>query len=225
VISDLTTLFNLACNAIGGRDRIASPTENSREAQVCSLWYPVVRDKVFAAAPWPELTKIAPLTLLDTYEGDAWVTTNARPGYTYAYALPNDCIQPQYLTGFERFLIQAYPTGTVSALATNVTDAILAYTSGAFQPPIWSGDLGLAMVYALASHIVMPITGKVTRAKQMADMANNLIMSAREAAANTSNEGFESIPDWIAARGYAGSQVQASRYIYPYGDLLTVASV
>ena len=53
---DKTALFNLALNAIGARNNVASPTENSREAQVCSLWYPVVMGQVLSAAPWPELT-------------------------------------------------------------------------------------------------------------------------------------------------------------------------
>jgi len=218
---DKTSLFNLALNAIGARSNIASPTENSREAQVCSLWYPVVMDQVLSAAPWPELTKLASLTLLDTRDPEiAWVSTNARPGYTYAYAIPADCAQPQYLTNFDRFLVTAYGTG--QSLDTNTENAILAYTSNAVQASAWSPSLQMAFVYALASHIVMPLSGKVARAKQMVDQANAFIMQAREQASNTSMEQFDTVPDWISARGYAGTTL-GQRYVYPYGDLLAAS--
>lgn len=227
MINDVASLFNLALNAVGARNNIASPTENSREAQVCSLWYPVMRDQVFSAAPWPELTKLASLALLDTNDGSAdWVSTNARPGYQFAYALPSDLARPQYLTDFSRFLVTSYVDEGVQQqiLATNTASAILAYTVKGFDPQLWSPGLQMAMVYALASHIVMPLTGKVTRAKQMVDQANQFITQARETAGNTSNETFDFLPDWIAARGYAGATAGA-RYVYPTGDLLVVTNV
>jgi len=220
---DVTQLFNLSLNAIGARGKVASPTENSREAEVCSLWYEVVKDQIFAAAPWPELTKLASLEVLDERDAEEdWVNTNARPGYAFAYALPDDFAYPQYLSNFDRFLLTAY--GDSQAISTNSENAVLAYTSKNLVPDRWSPGLRMAIVYALASHIVMPLSGKVSRAKQMVDQANNYIMQAREAGANTSNEQFEHIPDWIAARGYSGS-TQSMRYIYPYGDLLTVSNV
>lgn len=220
---DQTGIFNLALNAIGARSNIASPTENSREAQVCSLWYPVVRGAVFSAAPWPELTKLASLEVLNTWDGQTdWTNVNARPGYTFAYALPADCARPQYLSNFERFLLTAYADS--QALSCNTENAVLAYTAKNIQPDGWSPSLQMAMSYALASHICMPLSGKVTRAKQMVDQANATIMAARDIAANTSNEQHEAIPDWIMARGYAAAPL-VQRYIYPFGDLLTVANV
>lgn len=218
---DKTGLFNLALNAIGARSNVASPTENSREAQVCSLWYSVVKGQVLSAAPWPELTKLASLTLLDERDPTVdWVSTNARPGYTYAYELPDDYVHPQYLTNFDRFLVTSY--GDSKTLVSNTEDAILAYTAD-LDPNLWSAPLQMAMAYALASHIVMPLSGKVTRAKQMVDQANATIMAAREIAGNTSNDTHDFLPDWIAARGYSGAVV-SQRYIYPYGDLLTVTN-
>lgn len=228
MISDTTALFNLALNAIGGRSNIASPTEKSREASVCSLWYEVVRDQVFAAAPWPELTKIAALTVVDEYDGVSnWVSTNARPGYLFAYQMPTDSARPQYLTNFDRFLITSY-TDSTQVLATNTENAILAYTAKNLNIQLWSPTLQLAMTYALASHIVMPLSGKVTRAKQMVDQANSIIAQAREVAANTSSEQFEMLPDWISARGYRPVRCNLNslgndRFIYPLGDMLMVS--
>lgn len=220
---DVTQIFNLALNAIGARGKVASPTENSREAEVCSQWYEMVRDQVFAGAPWQELTKLASLTVLDERDAEEdWVATNARPGYTFAYALPDDLARPQYLTNFDRFLLTAY--ASTQALSCNTENAILAYTAKNIGPGGWSPGLRMAVVYALASHICMPLSGKVTRAKQMVDQANNYIMQAREINANVSNEQFEHVPSWLSARGYSGS-IQTTQYVYPWGELLTVANV
>lgn len=223
-IATTTALFNLALNAIGARSNIASPTENSREAQVCSLWYEVVRDSVLAAAPWPELTRLASLTLVDTTDPTVdWTNVEARPGYSYVYSLPNDCLQPQYLSNFSRFFLQQYSDKS-QVLCSNTPDAILAYTTSDVEPGMFGPGLGMAMTYALASHICMPLSGKVTRAKQMVDQANNFIMAAREDAGNSQNDTYESVPDWLAVRGFANTHVNAAKFIYPYGNLLTVSA-
>ena len=66
----------------------------------------------------------------------------------------------------------------------------------------------------------MPLSGKPARAKMLADHANQLLYSARENAANTSNDTYESVPDWISQRGYSGT-LAVNKYFYPYGGLLT----
>lgn len=216
-ISSEVSIYNLALNAIGARSNVSSPDERSREAEVCKLWYSPVRDQVLASAVWPEATKITRLALLDERDMDEdWVSTNARPDYAYAYATPSDLLHPQYLNVYERFLTTSYPGG-ITALVTNVENAILVYTSRMDTVSLWSASLQMAIVYGLASHIAMPLSGKQGRTKQLADKANELIWAARERAANSSNEQFESLPDWIAGRGYAGAST-AKRYIYPYGD-------
>jgi hypothetical protein len=222
-VDDVVDLYNLALNAVGARNNVASRTELSREAEVCELWFTVARDAVFAAAPWPELTKLAYLTVLNERDAEEdWVATNARPGYQFAYEAPRDMVRPQYLTNFDRFLVTAL--GDKQAIVSNTESAILAYTTKDLSPSFWSAGLKMAMVYALASHIVMPLSAKPARAKQAAEQANNAILQARETAANTSNETFDYLPDWIAARGFAGADV-SQRFIYPVGNLLTVANV
>jgi len=203
---------------------VGSPDEASREAEVCRLWYSPVRDQVLAASVWPEATKLAYLALLDERDQDEeWVVTNPRPDYQFAYAVPTDLLHPQYLSTYQRFLITAYPDNR-KALVTNVETPILIYTSRMDTVALWSASLQMAIVYGLASHIAMPLSGKNTRAKMLAEKANELIWSARERAANTSNEQMEAIPDWIAGRGYAGATA-GTRYVYPYGDAFGSNSV
>ena len=219
-ISSETSVYNLALNAIGARDNVSSPSENSREAEVCRLWYSVVRDQVLASAAWPEATEIAYLAQLSEQEDGVWVDGEPRQGYTYAYSLPNDLLRPQYLTDFGRFLITSH-TGDQRALHSNTAQAALVYTKRLETISLWNPELQMAIVYALAAHICMPITGKPSRAKMLVQQANEFILQARESAANASQEHHESIPDWITARGYGGITTQ--RYYYPYGSLLSLS--
>lgn len=219
VSNEIVSIFNLALDAVGARNNVASRTEISRETQVCDLWYEIVRDTIFSAAAWPELTKIAYLTLLDTRDGDEdWVATNARPGYAYAYQLPRDLARPQYLTNFDRFLITSY-ADDVRVLDSNTEDAVLVYTSNEPGIGAWSPQLKMSVVYGLASHICMPLTGKPSRAKQLVEQANIIISQARETSANASQEVFDYLPDWITARGFSDIS-QSNRYVYPVGSLL-----
>lgn len=218
VMSSETTIYNLALNAIGARSNVASPDERSREAEVCKLWFTPVRDQVLAAAVWPEATRSEYLALLNERDFDvAWANTNARPEYAYAYAVPSDMLHPQYLSDFSRFLLTSYPDDQ-RVLVTNKEDAILVYTSRMDTVSAWSSTLQMAVVYGLAAHIVMPLTGKAARAKMLAEKANDIMWAARERAANTSSEQYETLPDWIVQRGYGGA-ISPTRYMYPMGDV------
>lgn len=221
-ISSEVQVYNLSLNAIGERSNIASPTEQSRPAEVCRLWYSPVRDQVLSAAPWPEATKIAYPALLATQDDeDAWLETEPRTGYSYVYAMPSDALRPRYMSDFSRFLFTSY--NGQRALHSNTPSAILAYTSRLENVALWDSGLQMAIVYALAAHICMPLSGKTSRAKVLAEKANELILSARVAAANSNNESYESIPDWIAARGF--NTTSTPRYFHPYGSLLTLSTV
>jgi hypothetical protein len=219
VIGSEVEVYNLALNAIGGRNNISSPTENSREAEVCNLWYSAVRDQVLAAAPWPEASKLEYLALAAKAD-DSWSPGEPRPGYEYAYTMPIDCIRPQYLTTFSRFLITAGPNDTI-LLHTNESQALLMYTFNQAVVTLWSRELQMAIVYGLAAHICMPLTGKPSRTQMLVDRANSIIIAARESSANTSDDRYETVPDWLTARGYADTSSRSAFY-YPFGALLNV---
>lgn len=214
-------IYNLALNAVGARNNISSPTEASREAEVCRLWYATVRDQLLAAAPWPEATKLERLALLSKAD-DEWDPGEPRPGYRFAYSLPHDCVRPQYLTQFERFLITSGPNDT-RMLNTNVSQAILAYTYRLENISLWSTEFQMAVIYALAANICMPLTGKPSRAASLVDRANSIVLAARETAANISNDRYDHIPDWFSARGFGGDAPIS--YYHPFGSLLTVNHV
>lgn len=221
-ISSEVQIYNLALNAIGERNNISLPTEQSRPAEVCRLWYSPVRDQVLSAAPWPEATKIAYLALLAQQDDDAtWLETEPRTGYQYVYALPSDMLRPRYMSDFSRFLFSSY--NGQRAVHSNTQNAILAYTSRLENVALWDSALQMAIVYGLAANICMPLSGKPARAQALANRANELITTARVDAANSNNEYYESIPDWITARGFNTTSPQ--RYFHPYGSMLALTNV
>lgn len=216
---DITTLYNLALDAVGARSRISQPTEGSRESETCELWFPAIRDQVLASARWPEATKMQRLAQLGLQDDDAWLAGEPKPGYAYVYAIPADCLRPQYVTDYTPFDIQHFDDEN-RGLHTNTLAPILVYTFRQEIISLWSAELKMAVVYGLAANICVPLTGKPSRAKQLLQQANVNIIAARETAANMNNEQFEHMPDWIAARGYSGS-TPLTQFTYPFGSLLS----
>lgn len=214
-VSDEVGVYNLALNAVGERSNLSSPTENSRQAEVCRLWYETVRNHILSAAPWPEAMAFDYLALLDEQDNNTWTAGEPRPGYRYVYAEPSDCLRPRYLSTFEPFM------RTEGRIHTNTQSAILFYTKKQANVSLWSSDLLMAIAYGLAAHICNPLSGKPSRARVLADQANELILGARVNAANSQTEQHESIPEWIRARGYTIPERQ--RFIYPMGNLLQVS--
>ena len=221
--NDIVVLYNLALDTVGARNKISLPTEQSREAEACNLWFPNIRDQVFASAAWPEATKMQRLALLSQQDNDTWIDGEPRPDLLNTYALPSDCLRPQYLSNFGQFTIQSQAPES-RALMTNEISPILIYTFRQTLVSMWSPELQMAIMYGLAASICTPLTGKTSRAKLLLEQSNQRILAARESAANTGEERLESLPDWIAGRGYTDVS-NKSRFFYPFGALLTTANV
>lgn len=217
MIPDLVTCYNLALDSISADSRLTSVTEKDRGAERCNLWYPVVLDQVLRGAPWPSARKQKRLALVATKSSGEWVVGDPEPGFTYCFAPPADMLYPQYLAGFGRFTLSARDDGT-QVINTNDPAPVLFYTFRQDVPLRWEPSLGMAIAYGLGANIAMPMTGKAQRAASVLEKANSLILMARVEAANEGMNFYETIPDWIAARGY--SNPGDSRYYYPFGPLL-----
>lgn len=210
-------VYNRALNLIGEKSNISSPTEQSRQAEVCRQWYEIVRNQVLEAAPWPEATQIKRLALLAQQSDNEWNVGDPQPKYIYAYALPSDYIRAQYLSDYSPFEI-VY-SGTTKQLQTNAPEAILRYTFKQENVAAWSSSLLMAVIYALAGFISQPLTGKTSQTKELLQRANDFILQARVNAANTSMQQIEAVPEWIAARGYNYSKT--TQFFYPMGSMLS----
>jgi len=222
VITDEVSIYNLALNAAGARNNVSLTTEKSREAEVCRLWYPIVRDQVLASAFWPSATAFKRLALLVEREGEEWISTDPAPGYLYIHSVPSDMLRPRFLSTFAPFILTSYP-GNLVAISSNDPAPILTYTSRQVNIALWDSELQMTIVYGLAANICMSLTGKPSRSDKLIGQANAIIASAREGAANTNMSQLESIPDWIAARGYDGGFTR-TKFLYPFGSELSVMS-
>lgn len=218
-------IFNLALGAIGTRASVSSVDEQSREAEVCRLWYDHVREIIFAASRWHSLTKHSRLALLASRASSttAWVEGDPDPGFTYIYSAPSDLVRPRHLADYTRFKPTIYDDDT-RAIATDQEDAILTYTADLNNTTLWEPALSNALIYGLAAAISMSLHGKDQRTARAFDTANSIILEARITQANENWENLETVPDWISARGYSEAAPKI-RYFYPNGALLSVSNI
>lgn len=220
-------IYNLALSAVGTRSSVSSPTENSREAEICNLWFPRVRDFILRSAPWPSAKGYRRLTVLAERDFSApWVSGDPDPEFRFAYAVPSSMLTPRYLYGFGRFALSVYTSqqGSTRALMTDQRDAILCFTRRETNVALWDQQLLMAVVNALAAVIAMPLHGKPDRAAAAAEQANSYILEARVTNANTDQVQYESVPSWIAARGY-GDRAPDAKFVYPDGPMFSMKAL
>lgn len=216
-------IYNMALNAIGNRDNVATTNENSREAEVCRLWYEPVRDFILRAAYWPSTKAFARLALQATRDDtEAWTSADPEPGYLYSYAAPADLLAPRYLTTYANFSFTTY--GSAKSIATNQDTAILCYTKQQPDVNLWDAQLQMAVALGLASFICGPLRAKPGMDAATRKQANDIIIEARVNTANTSQEYYESLPEWFTARGYTSIN-QTSRFIWPTGPMIAAGNV
>lgn len=222
MITSEVQIFNLALSQVGIAGTVATVDDVSREAKVCRQWFGPVRDRVLRAAHWPSAKTFARLSLISSREDETWTLTDPEPGYSNIFYLPDDYVAPRYLNTFERFSVSSQ--GTRIALSCNSESPILVYTKRQESVALWDISMADAVMYALAARICEPLSGRGAKAKELFNLANLAMMSAREDAGNTSNETLDTVPGWIAARGYSGS-LGMSRYYYPLESLFSAGDI
>lgn len=225
-MSNELEIYNLALNAVGARSNVNSVNESSREAEVCRLWFGLVRDVVLRAAPWNEAKAFNRLAVLKERDDTvAWAETDPEPGFRFAYGTPADMLVPRYISSYDRFALSTYNDGVqrTTAIMSNTENIVLVYT---FRQEIglWNPQLTMSVAYALAAYICMPLTGKAARARSAADQANILMTEARVASANSEDVQLDTVPEWITARGYAQAYPSV-RYFYPYGPMIAYSQL
>lgn len=222
-MQDLVTLFNLASGSAGGKNSISSPTENSREAELCRMWYEPVRNFVLRAAPWSSTKTFARLSVLkERNDSLPWADGDPEPGYRFAYSLPDNFLYPRYLVNFAHFTMGLLQSNRL-AIMTNQEEAVLCYSLLQTSPVMWDPALFMAVAYALAAKITVPLSGKDERQRAAVQEANSIILLARTNEANQDYTPVEWVPEWISARGFGPATT--SRFIYPTGPMFSVEAV
>lgn len=210
-------IYNWALAAVGTRSRVQSPTESSTEAEACSIFYENVRDQILRSAPWDCARAFKRLAESAENTGDAaWLETDPAPGWRFAFALPSNFIWPRYLASYAKFELGLNSLDQ-RMLYTNDPAPILCYTKRQTRVDLWDADLQAAMGFALGAHICMKITSSESKTRLVTAQAIDKILSARQAAANAPNFSLDTVPEWIAARGYGGV-APVSPFLYPSAE-------
>lgn len=196
-------IYNLALSNIRGGS-VNSLTEPSLQRQVCSLKYPILRDRLLRELPWQFNRKIVALAELTT-EVFNWA---------YAYQYPTDCLKIHRIIGAYEELPRA-DAGVINRLidtqvlpirdvrrqvsyevfnfsdnrviGANESDLRIDYAAKVTDPNLFSDDFIMALSHLLASEIAIPIIG-VDQGRQLRSdslqMYNEYLESAMAADMN-----------------------------------------
>ena len=161
-------ICNLALSHFGNRAEVIAitPPDGSKEARLCSLFYPIARDALLEKRDWGFARRRAVLADLGSPPAE-WL---------YRYAYPANILKPRALqvSGAAKPITQGgYPfviendavAGTV--ILTNVATAELWYTISVTEVGRYPASFRDALSYWLASYLVGPLTQDRTAVKDL----------------------------------------------------------
>lgn len=147
----------------------SSPIESfnavSRESEVAGIVWPFARDELLRAAPWPRFTKRATLALLDVEVPDPW---------TYAYAVPADCIRilniehEAYLRmGSDPIAYETEELDGSTVLYCSQPEAILRYVQAVEDTERMPPDMADALAYRCAAEFATSLGNDAALAERL----------------------------------------------------------
>lgn len=156
-MSTTVQICNMAILRVGGKS-ISSLTENSREAEICNVFYASCRDQVLSGFPWNFSKKQEALALLAAAPPTNWA---------YAYALPVGCLKVISVVVPGARVVRSreaipFSVGTyagVRALLTDMPDAELEYIA-AVEESFFTPAFESCLAWRLASELAGPLFGK-----------------------------------------------------------------
>lgn len=215
-MASIVDICNLALSHLGNKAQVVSisPVDGSVEADYCARFYPIARDEILELGDWTFARTRASLTLLATNPSSTW---------TYAYALPSDCMVPRRLvTGnstlheddSEDFDVEG------STLLTNLVDAVLIYTRPIEDPTRFSIGYVTSVSYKLGAYLAGPVMRGESGANAAASLHKVAASKVTEAMAVDSNRSWRSdefVPTMVAARNgtVPGTASGSNPIIYP----------
>lgn len=212
-MQDKRNLYNQALTTVGDAPVVSDPDGTGKALEILNLWYPVARRLVFTSFHWPSLRTTRRLSRAITRDVALdWANTDPAPDYAYAFALPADCVQPQYMEDFSRFRLGA--VGDENLLFSNNAFPILNYTRDRDDPSVWDADLYLCVIWALAACVNMSKSGKMNVTQKLEQQVNEMILRGSVNVANEDDTYFEGVPQFWNGAGFSVPQM-ASRYYYP----------
>ncbi|MBQ9240555.1 MAG: hypothetical protein IJ164_04340 [Duodenibacillus sp.] len=168
-------ICNLALTQLGDVAEVVSinPPDGSPQAGHCARFYPVAVRRVLEDHLWSfALARVYPTPI-------AGIDTD-RQGYSYAYAVPSDCVRIANIVNRQSrrisdFLVKSYGNGM--AIYTEDDDPVLTYVRYVDTPSAYPGYFVDALVARLAAYLVGPIR----REDQSSQTAINLLRLYQQA--------------------------------------------
>jgi hypothetical protein len=214
-------IYNMALNAIGNSQNVQDLNESSQQINVLNTFWDAVIDQVLQAFPWGFAMKYVSLQQI-SLEVQGW-------GFCYAYPsdclqarliLPNmqtnsvDLVALGYCCSFggdgwglwDRnrrrfdFAVVSDETNGRNAIATDLPDAILAYTARVITIPLWSPAMVNAVTWLLASKIVAPLSASPDYATMAGKAYESALLEAGALSLNEGKERHEPESDLITCR-------------------------
>ena len=200
-------VYNMALDIASARTEMTELNEDTREGRVVRRWYQPVVDQVHKAAYWNFTRRVEALTVPTAQTTGPWA---------WRYDQPADMLAA-------RFIEEQYAPFVISRqnILTNVENARLVFTQRIEQPNDWDPIFLMAVTFALAGAIAVPLMGDRALANDLYQKANQQIMQGRIV------NGEEAIsfvlvdqtPDWLMARDSATAYTNP--YIVGLGPLFT----
>jgi hypothetical protein len=209
-MASIIQICNMALSHIGAGPLISSidPPDGSVEAGYCATFYDLARTELLEPGNWAFSLKRAQLAEL----------TNASEAWTYAYALPSDCLRALRVlsptigvTVFTQDEVSLQPDDRYGAqfdieaqiLYSNQTEATLLYARDVTDSARFTASFTSALSYLLASYLAGPIV-KGNEGARLGDSLRQRAMAIADlsmaAAANASSNEAAISPTILSVR-------------------------
>lgn len=199
------TIANRALAEIAAQSTITSLDDPSTEAVTCKIFYEPLRAMLMRAANWNFGKRQASMSLLGSR-----TTGDSIGRWPFKYAYPVNCARLRFLNDqwgcgplqSSRFDIQNEDFGieTRTVVLSNVPGATAVYTSEVRDPTLFDSMFEEAFVMALASKLVLPLSGNVGLKSSFIAAATDAVIAARASDGNEGQHTTDHTPDWISAR-------------------------
>lgn len=209
----------MALSASRGK-RITALTDLTPGRNELDIWYDLTVDIVQEAAHW-ECCKTR-VELASNSRSDFPIQPDSSIYYKYSNELPLNYLRAWYLEDLTKFSVE-FDRGI--RLLSVTPNPVLVYSRSEPNTLAWPATMVQAVVYALASKIADSITGKTELVERLIGQANALLIEARQTTLEDwGNELYDSVPDWIQARGVSTPTFEPTRFYYPFGEVFQLAN-
>ena len=187
-----------------GASPIVSLDENRISAQRCKLFYPNCRNLTLRDHRWTFAQRrraLASMALPDEYIGK----------YSYAYALPSDCLKSHGV--IESPVLAIEPTTTVEQpfeiartatgekiILANIQSAVLSYTMRVVDPTWFDDEFAAAVALKLASVLAVPLIKNKALGIRLENQYRISLLVGEASDANQQKPAPDITIPWIAAR-------------------------